>query len=140
VSLLVVDASAILRALLPGQDPEGAVSGTIAMLLAAGAELIAPDILVYEMGRAASRFRADAMNQQAVVPRGLQLVRLVRPGPDVLAAALATAVEEGLSFYDAAYVALARSEGTSLWTEDVAILQTCADVAVDTATLARRHR
>lgn len=140
MSRLVADASVILRALLPGQDPDGEARAAITQTLAGHEELVAPDLLSYEIGQAAARLRADLATKNALVPRSAQVATLVRPSLELHRAALETAANESLSFYDASYVALARELGVKLWTEDRELLRKCPDVAIDTATLRGRHR
>lgn len=98
-------------------------------LLERGPEILAPDILPYELGQAVRRAKGTPAARGAMLSRVAQVIQLVRPTTDERIAALADAEEAGLSFYDASYVRLARSRGIPLWTEDRQILTRCSDVA-----------
>lgn len=133
---VVADASVLLRIVLPGQDPRGVTAAAMADAMERHVAFLAPDLLAYEVGQAATRLRADPEAQAAVLPRVLQLATLVRPSAEEHRAALRIARDEKVSFYDASYVALARSRASRLWTEDESLLRRCPDVALDTRRLA----
>ena len=62
--------------------------------------------------------------------RVVRLLEVIRLGPGDLEGVGEVARETGLTFYDAAYVYTARSQGMVLVTEDREILASAPDVAV----------
>lgn len=95
-----------------------------------GERLVAPGLLAYELGRVIEReFDDEPVEiQQEVHRRSLGIVDL-RPLEQGGTFRIAS---EGLTFYDAAYVALAVSTGSPLATEDNQVLGACDRLGVET--------
>lgn len=81
-----------------------------------GTELEAPELLWYEFGRIVQRVvgREKADVQSDIVEAHLAPFRLHRPAP----ASVCAHARRGLTFYDAAYVAVAEERGAILVTSD----------------------
>ena len=114
----VLDASAVVRA-LQGQ-PDAAA--WIDRAWAGGAELAAPELLLVEVANALRGYAAQGILSPGDAGA---MLRDVVSGPIepvplrlVAGAALAVAIESGLSAYDACYVALAEGTGAVLVTAD----------------------
>lgn len=137
---IVVDASVIARALSPSAEGSAEAQRTLSEIMADGHELLAPDLLSYEIGNVLRRAHGTPETRLAALERAHSIVQLVRPSPAAREAALEEAVASKLSFYDASYVALAREGSWPLWTEDQEILRKCGDVAVDTARVRASRR
>jgi predicted nucleic acid-binding protein len=128
--LVVVDASVVLKWQF---DDEGCVSQALALrsdfYLRGAIRVIAPQLLTYELANgiavAARKKRispdkaAEAMSN--LLGLGVEL-KEVEP-----LSYLELALRYNLSAYDAAYVALARSEKCELWTGDRALYQAIKD-------------
>ena len=135
----VLDASAALRL---AQDEAGtpAARDAFQALLEAGFEATAPDLFAYEAGNAASRGPPARSPKAALLLRLLQTPQFVQLTPGALVRAHAIAIESGLSFYDASYVALAEGAETLVWTEDARILRKFPDRAASTKDIVARLR
>lgn len=133
-----MDASAILRALI--QDEPGSLEAQTLLrdLMVGGAEVIAPDVFLYEVGNNLRKLAASNEARLATLERAAGIVRSIRPSADARRATLELATQHGVSYYDASYVVTAREEGAALWTEDRELLRKFPDVAEDTATLRTR--
>lgn len=138
MSVLVVDASVALRASFPGEAGHREAAERFAEIVAAGVEVVAPEIYVYEVGNALRRTVGPGAERAAQMLEVLGLARIQSASLDILVRAQTSATK--LSFYDAAYVALAEELGTLLWTEDRAILKAAPEIATDTANIRRRLR
>ena len=124
--LVVVDASVVLKWQL---DDEEYISQATALrndFYARGAiKAIAPYLLIYEVTNgiltATRRKRLDSDRASEVIDNLIKLgveLRGVEP-----AKVLGLALQYNLSAYDAAYLALAESEGCELWTGDRSFYQ-----------------
>jgi predicted nucleic acid-binding protein len=118
----VVDSSAIAAVLF--NEPElGAVQAILR-----GAKMIAPPLLIYELGNVCRTKCRQRPAERDVLASGLALlpslgVQQVDIDPQ---AVLSTALEERLSFYDASYLWLSRSRGAELVTLDRALARAAA--------------
>ncbi len=83
------------------------------------------DLTAYEVGNALIRGRAalEAPRAAAVVAALGELCPAITPEPEDLAEAAALAQEHDLTFYDAAYAAVARRRGAALATFDRTLLR-----------------
>lgn len=90
----------------------------------------------YEFGNVLRTYTRQKLIEAAggllMLQQGLAMVRCCSEcDPDVV---LTEANAHGLSFYDASYVARARSLGMPLYTRDKQVLKNCPDVAVPIST------
>ena len=134
--MIVVDTNVMVRLLMGEQEGIDANK-----LLEKDAEWAAPRLLLSELRNVLVGFvrrgalnpdQAKAMSDDASMILGGRIASL--SGPYVID----TALECGLTAYDAEFVALARSLGVPLVTQDNAILRGAADVAVLPRTLVSR--
>ncbi len=126
--MIVVDTNVMVRLVVGGDQAAGAVR-----LLREDSEWAAPGILISELHNVLLGFvrRSAITSDQALAmsddARNVLGDRIAgTPGPLVIA----TALDCGLSAYDAEFVVLARMLDVSLVTLDKAILESAADVAV----------
>ena len=113
---LVVDASVAAKWFL-----EENLSAQARGLLSAAEELLAPRIIIAELGNVLLKKVRLGEMQRASVDDALDVFDLfvtLRPDDRVFYRAFAVALEHGRSFYDALYVALALQEGCRLVTAD----------------------
>ena len=136
--MIVVDTNVMTRLVVGGED--GADSTA---LLEQDAEWAAPGILVSELRNVLLGFvrrgeltpeQAKAMCDDASLVLGGRIINV--SGAQVID----TALEGGLSAYDAEFVVLARTLGVPLATLDSAILQGAADVAAPVRLLVEQRR
>ena len=134
--MIVVDTNVMVRLLMGEQEGIDANK-----LLEKDAEWAAPRLLLSELRNVLVGFvrrgelnpdQAKAMSDDASMILGGRIASL--SGPYVID----TALECGLTAYDAEFVALARSLGVPLVTQDNAILRGASDVAVLPRTLISR--
>ena len=134
--MIVVDTNVMVRLLMGEQEGIDANK-----LLEKDAEWAAPRLLLSELRNVLVGFvrrgelnpdQAKAMSDDASMILGGRIASL--SGPYVID----TALECGLTAYDAEFVALARSLGVPLVTQDNAILRDASDVAVLPRTLVSR--
>lgn len=137
---IVVDASVLLRARLATQEGHEEAAATLRRLLDSGWEPVAPDLIAYELGQALRRSPSPAVDRERDLLDILRLVRAIRPPRETHTQALRFAEASRTSFYDASYVALARTLQAPLWTEDQEILRKAPDVAIDTRRAAAAKR
>lgn len=137
---IVVDASVGVRIADRNQPGHAAALDALTTVLRLGAEPVAPDLYAYEVGNAISRFGDPAPERARLYLRALEIVSVAQPTVETFLRALDVASSRRLTFYDAAYVALADDRQAPLWTEDRAILKQCSDLAIDSATLTARAR
>ena len=130
--MIVVDTNVMVRLLMGEQEGIDANK-----LLEKDAEWAAPRLLLSELRNVLVGFvrrselnpdQAKAMSDDASMILGGRIASL--SGPYVID----TALECGLTAYDAEFVALARSLGVPLVTQDNAILRGASDVAVSLQT------
>jgi predicted nucleic acid-binding protein len=139
---VVLDASATASWLLP--DAAGAASQRAYAQLRRGAiEAHAPELWLWEcaniIANSAKRRRvspADALLTWSVLDAIRSHVELVAPVPAQVRAALALAIELGLSAYDGAYLWLAVSLGLPLLTHDRQLAAAARTQSVRVLTLA----
>ena len=120
---LVLDASALLRVLLPGGDSQAALR------IAGAAELHVPHLLDLEIVSALRGLcRADELpvDRAADALTDLSDLALTRYPHELLLSRI-WELRHNLSAYDAAYVALAEALGAPLLTADVRLADTGAD-------------
>jgi len=119
--LVVVDASVVLKWQLDDEEYVPQATALRNDFYASGAvKAVAPHLLLYEMTNgvltAARRGRLDPDKALEAVNNLMELgVELKGVEPERV---LELALEHNLSAYDAAYLALASSEGCELWTAD----------------------
>jgi len=136
MNLVVRDASVALRAVYPNEEGHEDVIARLGEVVPAGIEPVAPDVFPYEVGISIRRGSGTGAERVTLMLDALQLVRLIRPSIEALGRAQASSAK--LTFYDAAYVALAEDLGTIVWTEDQAILKAAPGVASDTRSIRQR--
>lgn len=126
--MIVVDANAVLYAVLPGPTTDAARAW-----LAKYPNLFAASLLFDEVRnvltgyvRRGSLTEAEATTLCAVIRAQVTAVEMTDDG-----AVIALALETGLSAYDATHVAAAKRMGARLLTGDKKILAACPAVAVD---------
>ena len=122
-SLLVIDASLILRLILPGPD-QARFQRQVSQWLAVGSELHAPSLCVYEVTSALCK----AVHFEQLTPkhgaRALSLaqrlgVRPAAPDDTMVRAAFEWTLRLGrAAAYDSFYLALAERLHCELWTAD----------------------
>ena len=116
---LVLDASVILKWALDGSDEQDRQA---ALELLDGwrggdLEILVPTLWLYEVGNILCLKRPDDAEQALAALRGLGLVEVAIDG-DLAAETVAVALGHGVTFYDAAYLAVARRHGAVLVTAD----------------------
>lgn len=111
----VVDCS-VLGKLLLAEPKRNEVRAWFEEAQAGHWELTAPDIVFYELGNVLARAlpHADPAELGAALEQALARLQMRRPAP----AAVSAIVRRGLTFYDAAYVAVAQETGATLVTLD----------------------
>lgn len=134
---LVIDAGAALRVVLASQAGHAEALEAYTRAVRAGWAPIAPDVYLYETGNALARSRTTAGRAERLLD-AYELVEVVRPTIASLARALAVAEDGKLTFYDAAYLALAEERDALLWTEDRELLKRFSARTASTAELTRR--
>lgn len=126
--MIVVDANAIVYALLPGQFTENARAW-----LKLHAELLGTPLLFEEMRHVLLTFvrrgTIDATTAISLCAVVRAQVRMVETPED--SSIIELALSRGLTGYDATHVATARQLGLKLLTGDKAILGRCGEFAVD---------
>lgn len=125
MSALVVDASVVAAALFP--EPLHDAAATV---LVSGGRLLAPDLLVAELGNVAwKRYRRGellAEEAQAMLSDARRIPIELTPSAALVDAALSIAVHTGRSVYDSLYLALAVASGTVMVTADRRLVNACA--------------
>ncbi|HWH08809.1 MAG TPA: type II toxin-antitoxin system VapC family toxin [Candidatus Thermoplasmatota archaeon] len=136
---VVLDASVGIRIVV--QEEPGHEEATRCYDHAArrGWDVVTTDLFLYEVGNVLARGRAQAGRAPRLLD-ALQLAEVRRPSPNALARALGIAGEGKLSFYDAAYLALAEETDGLVWTEDRELLKRFPGRTTDTRELERRLR
>jgi predicted nucleic acid-binding protein len=115
----VLDASVIVRAVI---DEAHDAREWVEQLRDARAEVIAPDLVYAELANAFARYvRTDAVELERAIHLLASIVELpldVRANRTVCGLACSLAIQEGLTAYDAHYLALAEAEDAVLVTAD----------------------
>lgn len=116
-----IDASAIVRRVIDADDR--AVQEQWDRWMEAREELVAPDLVYYEVTNALYRYQVGGQRTPSVVQGALRVSRTFAirlfPGSDLHEAALALADRFGLrATYDAHYLTLAERLGAEFWTTD----------------------
>jgi len=128
VSRFVVDASVAIKWFLP--EPNSADADK---LLSGGFQLLAPDLLVPEVGNILWKrvMRAELTVQQAqVIMRALEsLPMILRPASDLAENAMTVACGLKRSFYDCLYLALALTTDCRMVTADRKLFDAVKDAA-----------
>jgi len=121
---VVSDASVVLKWFRDEGETEVAESRALVDRYGQGEiGLFVLDLTAYEIGNALVRGRRASAAAVRVVLDGLAAIcPQVRPTPEELRLAATLAETHGLTFYDAAYAAVARSRGAELATLDRALL------------------
>ena len=118
--VFVIDASVVLTTLMPDEGKKGEAKRFLDLIGKLGNLLLAPVVLDFEVGNglrtAVLRGRLDKKGIWEIygVYKDYGVILLELDGREVLR----LAVDEKLSFYDAAYVVLARSRKAKLLTLD----------------------
>lgn len=117
MTTLVLDASVLAKTVLP-EEQSDEVRSTIRAAEARADRLLAPALARYELGNILLR-RSRASGETAAeieesIRRAMELVTVVSQDPPVAP----IASRHGLSYYDGAYLALAKAHGGRLWTYD----------------------
>lgn len=136
VERIVIDNSALVPLFMPHES--SAFPEHILRLAGEGANLMSPSFLAIEFGNAMlSGFRAGKLSVAQVsfahsklheLP--IELVDFV--GPRTIPSIHSLAVQHGLSFYDALYLALAMEEGAALAANDKALNKAASAVGIRT--------
>ncbi len=126
MTALVVDASVAARWFVEGEHAEAALA-----ILDAEADLIAPDLLVAELGNTLVKYVAagalDASRAASVLVAMRTVMTRFVPMSELHDDALALALEIGHPIYDCYYLALARRERALFVTADRRLLRKLAD-------------
>lgn len=135
---IVVDASVGVALVSPDESVHLAATERYAALLAANGTFVTTSFYAFEVGNVLSRSkRKEPAAERFDEACGLAVpVALAQAG---LHRALTIAMDGKLSFYDAAYLALAEQEDATLWTEDKEILKRFPGRSASTAELARKR-
>lgn len=126
---VVLDASAAIHAVLPGAAAEPVLDA-----VGSAAVVFAPDLYCLEVGSALWKYvRARHISSDDAferLERALALVDTLVPDAELAKESLTTASASGLTVYDAAYVVLAKREGATLLTADLALARALAELKV----------
>lgn len=118
----VIDASVVAAALL--QEEHAASARAV---LTSGAELLAPDLIIAEMGNVLwKRFARGELSEEeaaALLTDFLALPIALTPSIDLIEPALELAKRTGRTVYDCLYVALALSHDCAVVTADERLVQ-----------------
>ncbi|HUR69376.1 MAG TPA: type II toxin-antitoxin system VapC family toxin [Candidatus Thermoplasmatota archaeon] len=138
VETFVLDASVGVALVTASEVTHTAATERYAALLSGGASFLTTPFYTFEVGNALTRAKPkDLVRERFDEARALAVpAELTQP---TLHRALAIAIEGKLSFYDAAYVALAEETGSTLWTEDKEILKRFPRHSASTAELTRKR-
>jgi predicted nucleic acid-binding protein len=135
---IVLDASVGIRILLEDQPGHADAREAFAAALERGHRIVAPALYQYEVGNVLSRAHGKAERRAAMLDAAHAIVDVAHPAPQAFHRALAIAAEGKLTFYDAAYLALAEGRDAILWTEDKDILKRFPARTANTQELRRR--
>ncbi|MEK6974724.1 MAG: type II toxin-antitoxin system VapC family toxin [Candidatus Thermoplasmatota archaeon] len=94
--------------------------------------LVAPDILFYELGNVLARAwtQTDPAALAAALEEASALVEMRRPPAEAITAM----ARQGLTFYDASYVALAKQAGATLVTADAKMAKVARKAGISVKT------
>lgn len=137
---LVLDASVGLRIVLPTQAGHADALAAMEKALQNSWGVVAPELYLYETGNVVARAQGKVADRLRVLQDAHALADVTRLSDAALARAMDVAADGKLSFYDAAYLALAEDVGGLLWTEDREILKRFPGRTADTKELLRRLR
>lgn len=137
---VVVDASVAIRLVIEEQGGHAEARTAMDALVAQDRRPLAPEVFTFEVGNVIARAQGKPERKAARFDAARGLVELVPLGDAALARAMGIAVDGKLSFYDAAYLALAEQERATLWTEDREILKRFPKQTASTAELLRKLR
>ncbi len=135
---IVLDASVAIRILLEDQPGHVEARDAYGAALERGQKVLAPALYQYEVGNVLARTQGKAERRGAMLDAAHAIVDVEHLAPDAFHRALAVATEGKLTFYDAAYLALAEQRDALLWTEDKEILKRFPARAASTQELRRR--
>lgn len=135
---LVLDANIGIALVL--DDEAGHVETGAVLEAALGREYatLAPPLYLFEVGNVLARSRGKPERRAERLDAAHALVDVVEVRPPAFHRALAIATDGKLSFYDAAYLALAEQHDATLWTEDKELLKRFPGRTADTKELRRR--
>jgi predicted nucleic acid-binding protein len=134
---IVVDASVGIGLVSPDESAHASMTDRYEQLSLGGARMITTSFYAFETGNALARSKVKTLVLGRYdEARALAVPTLLRE--EGLHRALRIAMEGKLSFYDAAYVALAEQENGLLWTEDKELLRRFPSVAANTSDVMRR--
>lgn len=136
---LVLDASVGIRIVVQEEPGHEEASACYDAAANQGWDVVTTDLFPYEVGNVLSRGKGQAGRAPRLLD-ALQLAEVRRPSPNTFVRALAVAGEGKLSFYDAAYLALAEEADGLVWTEDRELLKRYPGRTTDTKELRRRLR
>lgn len=127
---MILDASVLAKTFVEEGDSDDVRA--LILLLTAREKLLSPELVKYELGSVALKVSRKR------TPPFAEAVGLVDEVPfdaDLLARSIEVARSNGLSFYDACYLALAEMEDCLLWTADGTLLGKAPKSTVSTGTL-----
>lgn len=139
VATCVVDASIGVALVTPSESSHVAATARYAALLEGGTRFVTTGFYAFEVGNALARGKPKA-DIPVRFDEARALAGAVALDDAGFHRALGLAIEGRLSFYDAAYLALAEQEDGVLWTEDKEILKRFPGRTANTAELGRRGR
>lgn len=136
MSAFVVDASVAVKWIVRAPDSDRAI-----LVLESADQLVAPDLLLSEVGNAIWKQRLLGGNRRAETPPDridrwiLGLPIEMVPSRDLLNLAIRVAFRYGRSVYDSIYVALALTAGSPLVTADRKLARALASTEIAHAVL-----
>lgn len=133
----VLDASVGVAVVSPDEPVHAAATERYDELVTGGARFVTTEFYAFETGNALARAKVKGPIAERYNEARALAVRAVL-SEEGLHRALRIAMDGKLSFYDAAYLALAEQEGALLWTEDKEILKRFPKQAASTAELKKR--
>lgn len=131
---VVIDASAMLRTAQVQQElPPGDPARTLLAHLAGRFGLQAPALYAWELGNVVhskhpDRFGASPEERARLLDAMIRVVELDQPDRTAINAAARIVEDEGVTFYDAAYLELAQRTEGFLLTEDERLLESARAV------------
>ncbi|HEX2022069.1 MAG TPA: type II toxin-antitoxin system VapC family toxin [Candidatus Thermoplasmatota archaeon] len=135
---LVLDAGVGIRILLEDQPGHAQARDAFGAALKRGRRVLAPQLYLFEVGNVLARAQGKAERRAAALDAAHALVDVADLQPASFHRALSVAADGKLTFYDAAYLALAEQQGGVLWTEDREILKRFPARTADTQELLNR--
>ncbi len=128
---MILDASVLAKTFVEEEDSDDVRA--FILLLTAREKLLSPELVKYELGSVA--LKVSRGGRTPPFTEAVGLVDDVPFDPILLTRSIEVAKSNGLSFYDACYLALAEMEGSLLWTADGALLERSPKSTVSTGAL-----